>query len=101
MKDERKLLTALLLIQSAGALSLQLLGIGSQYSLFVSAVPLFVALSLDAFLNRGGLVKLWTYALGMFVPLLGGTKMVCIVLHVFVPLLCSTTFPSTSTFYII
>ena len=102
MEDEGNLLTALPLMQSAGALSLQLLGIRSAYSLFVSAVPPFVALSLDAFMNSGGLlVKLWTYALGMFVPLLGGTKMVCIVLHVFVPLLCSTTFPSTSTFYII
>ena len=81
MEDESNLLTALPLMQSAGALSLQLLGIGSACSLFVSAVPLFVALSLDALLNRGGLlVKLWTYALGMFVPLLGGKKMACIVL---------------------
>ena len=78
MEDEGNLLTPLLLMQSAGALSLQLLGIGSAYSLFVSAVPLFVALSLDAFLNHGGvLVNLWTYALGMFVPLLASTKMAC------------------------
>ena len=99
MEDEGNLLTARLLM--AGALSLQLLGIGSAYSLFVSAVPLFVALSLDAFLNHGGvLVNLWTYALGMFVPLLASTKMACIVLDV-VPLVCSTTSPSSSTFYII
>ncbi len=50
------LLTALLLMQSASALSLQSLSIGSAYSLLVSAVLLFVALSLDAFLNRGGLL---------------------------------------------
>ena len=62
-------------MQSASMLSLQLLSIGSAYSLFVSAMPLFVSLSLDASLNRGGLlVNLWTYALGMFVPLLGGQK---------------------------
>jgi hypothetical protein len=101
MEDEGDLFTAHLLIQSAGALSLQLFGIGSAYSLFVSAVPLFVALFLDAFLDRGGLVNLGTYTLGMFVPLLGSTKMACIVLDVFVPLVCSTTFPSSSTFYII
>ncbi len=101
MEDEGNLLTPLLLMQSTGALSLQLLYIGSAYSLFVSAVPLFVALSLDAFLNHGGvLVNLWTYALGMFVPLLASTKMACIVLDV-VPLVCSTTSPSSSTFYII
>ncbi len=58
MEDEGNLLTARLLM--AGALSLQLLGIGSACSLFVSAVPLLVALSLDAFLDRGGLVNLWT-----------------------------------------
>ncbi len=89
-------------MQSASMLSLELLSIDSAYSLFVSAMPLFVSLSLDASLNRGGLlVNLWTYALGMFVPLLGGTKMACIVLDVFVPLVCSTAFPSSSAFYII
>ncbi len=81
-----------LMMQSVGVLSLQLLGIGLAYS-FVSAVLL------DAFLNRGGLVNLWTYALGMFVPPLGSTKIACIVLDVFVPLVCSTTFLSSSTSY--
>jgi hypothetical protein len=80
-------------MQSGGALALQLLGLGSAYFLFVSAVPLFGALSLDALLNRGGLfVSLWTYALGMSVPLLSGTRMACIVLDVFVPLVCSSHF---------
>ena len=82
-----------LMMQSVGVLSLQLLGIGSAYS-FVSAVLL------GAFLNRGGLlVNLWTYALGMFVPPLGSTKIACIVLDVFIPLVCSTTFLSSSTSY--
>lgn len=85
------MLTALLLMQSGGALVLQLLGIGSAYFLFVSAVPLFGALSLDALLNRGGLhVSLWTYALGMSVPLMSGTRMACITLDVFAPLVCSS-----------
>jgi hypothetical protein len=78
-------------MQSGGALVLQLFGIGSAYFLFVSAVPLFGALSLDALLNRGGLhVSLWTYALGMSVPLMSGTRMACITLDVFAPLVCSS-----------
>jgi hypothetical protein len=90
-EDERNMLTALLLMQSGSALALQLLGIGSAYFLFVSAVPLFGALALDALLDRGGrLVSLWTYALGMSVPLLSGTRMACITLDVFVPLVCSS-----------
>lgn len=94
-EDERNVLTALLLMQTGGALALQLFGIGSAYFLFVCAVPLFCALSLDALLNRGGLlVSLWTYALGMSVPLLSGTRMACIVLDVFVPLVCSSHFLS-------
>jgi hypothetical protein len=92
-EDERNVLTALLLIQSGGALALQLLGLGSAYFLFVGAVPLFGALSLDALLNRGGLhVSLWTYAMGMSVPLFSGTRMACITLDVFVPLVCSSHF---------
>ena len=92
-EDERNVLTALLLVQSGGALALQLLGIGSAYFLFISAVPLFAALALDALLNRGGLlVSLWTYALGMSVPLLSGTRMACITLDVFVPLVRPSLF---------
>jgi hypothetical protein len=83
---ERSILSALLLMQSGGALGLQLLGIGSACFLFVAAVPLFVALSLDALLNRHAIVSLWTYALGLAVSLLIGTEMTSIVLDVFVPL---------------
>jgi hypothetical protein len=88
--EERNVLTALLLMLSGGALALQLLGLGSAYFLFINGVPLFGAMSLDALLNRGArVVSLWTYALGMFVPLLTGTKTACIALDVFVPLVCS------------
>jgi hypothetical protein len=91
-EEERDVITALLMMQSGGALALQLLGLGSAYFLFINAVPLFVAMSLDALLNRGArVVSLWTYALGMFVPLLTGTKTACITLDVFVPLVCSHT----------
>jgi len=80
-------------MQSGGVLALRLLGIGSAYFLFVSAVPLFGALSLDALLNHDGfLVSLWTYALGIFVPLLSAIGMVCIALDVFIPLVCSSHF---------
>ena len=86
------MVAALLLIQSGVALALQLFGFGSAYFLFVSAVPLFSALSLDTLLNHGGLISLWTYALGMFVPLLSGTKLACIALDVFVPLVSFSHF---------
>jgi hypothetical protein len=86
---ERSVLSALLLMLSGGALGLQLLGIGSACFLFLAAAALFVALSLDALLNSNVIVSLWTYALGLVVPLLIGTRMTCIVLDVFVPLVCS------------
>ena len=86
---ERDVLTALLLLQSGGALAFQLLGVGSACFLFVNAVPLFVALSLDALLNSGVIVSLWAYALGLSMTLFTGTNLACIVLDVFVPLVCS------------
>jgi len=83
---ERSVLSALLLMQTGGALLLQLLELGSAYLLFFAAIPLFVALSLDALLNHGLVVSLWTYALVSLVPLLTGMQMSCVVLDVFVPL---------------
>lgn len=83
---ERSVLSALLLMQTGGALLLQLLGLGSAFLLFLAAVPLFIALSLDTLLNHGLVVSLWTYALSLVVPLLTGTQMTCVVLDVFVPL---------------
>lgn len=73
-------------MQSGGALVLQLLGLGSAYLLFLAAVPLFVALSLDALLNDGLVVSLWTYALSLAAPLLTGMQMTWVVLDIFVPL---------------
>jgi hypothetical protein len=84
--EERVVLSSLLLMQSGGAVALQLLGLGSSYLLFVGAVPLFVALSFDALLNSGNIVSLWTYAFSMGVPLLTGFQITCVVLDVFVPL---------------
>jgi hypothetical protein len=87
--SERVVLATLLLTQSGGALALQLLGIGSACFLFVNAVPLFVALLLDALLNSGAVVSLWAYALGLLVPLFTGTKLAGTILDVFVPLVRS------------
>jgi hypothetical protein len=84
--EERVVLSSLLLMQSGGAVALQLLGLGSSYLLFVGAVPLFVALSFDTLLNSGNIVSLWTYAFSMGVPLLTGFQITCVVLDVFVPL---------------
>jgi hypothetical protein len=83
---ERNILTALLLTQSGSALAFQLLGVGSACLLFVDAVPLFVALSLDALLNSDAVVGLWVYGLGLPVSLFTGTKLACTILDVFVPL---------------
>ena len=55
---ERTVLSSLLLLQSGGALLLQLLGLGSAYLLFLGAAPLFVALSLDTLVNDGLVVSL-------------------------------------------
>lgn len=84
--EERIILSSLLLMQSGGAMLLQLLGLGSAYLLFLGAVPLFVALSFDTLLNSGLVVSLWTYAFSMVVPLLTGFQITCVVLDVFVPL---------------
>ena len=84
--SERTALNSLLLMQSGGALLLQILGLGSAYLLFVAAVPLFIALSFDALLGSGLVVSLWTYAFCLVVPLLTGFQMTCVVLDVFVPL---------------
>jgi hypothetical protein len=89
---ERYVLTALLLMQTGGTLTFQLLGIGSACFLFVTALPLFVALSLDALLNSGAVVSLWAYALGLSVSLFSGTKLAFTVLDVFVPLVRSPLF---------
>lgn len=91
------MITAFLLMQWGGALALQLLGIGLVYFLFINAVPLFVAMLLDALLNRGArVISLWMYVLGMFVPLLTGMKTACITLDAFAPLVCSLHSPCLS-----
>ncbi|KAF8502349.1 hypothetical protein F5888DRAFT_1632262 [Russula emetica] len=75
-EHDRNVVTALLLMQLGGVIALRLLGIGSAYFLFVSAVPLFGALSLDTLLNHDGfLVSLWMYVLGIFMPLLSAIGM--------------------------
>ncbi|TFK48370.1 hypothetical protein OE88DRAFT_1684387 [Heliocybe sulcata] len=86
--SEHTVLASLLLVQSFLAMVIQLVGVGSAAMFFVTSVPLFVALVLDAIkvTRAGDGVGMWTYALGQVMPLLTGTQVVATVLDVFVPL---------------
>jgi len=84
---ERTVFTALLLLLSGGAFVVQMLGIGSAALLFISALPLFVALLVDRAINDSATnVHLLAYALGQISPLTTGTHALCIIFDVFVPL---------------
>lgn len=83
--------TSLLLLQSTLALVIQLRGIGSAGLFFLSGVPLFLALALNAVLAMGvkgrkGQISLWTYAVAQVAPLMIGGQMMTATLDVFVPL---------------
>lgn len=83
---EQTMFTSLLLVQSFFACIIQFAGIGSAGLLFLSALPLFFSLALNALFIHGGEISLWTYALGQLHPLLVGTQVICATLDVFVPL---------------
>lgn len=78
--------TSLLLVQSFFACIIQFAGIGSAGLLFLSALPLFLSLALNALFMVDGEISLWTYALGQLHPLLVGTQVMSATLDVFVPL---------------
>jgi hypothetical protein len=101
--------TSILLLQSFGALTLQLLGVGSAAIFYLSALPLFLAMGINEYLVPGvpqkagntpkaaagaaangpveqGDISLWTYALGQASPLLVGTQILVGVCEFFVPL---------------
>jgi hypothetical protein len=85
--------TALLLTYSISAFVLQMAGIGSAAVLYLTAMPLFVALVLEAAIRGGSSpVSMWVYALGQLTPLLTGTQMTCTIFDVFVPLVRSGAF---------
>lgn len=80
---------ALLLVQSATAFGLQLLGIGSAALFFIMALPLFVAMVMNPlFSARKGQISLVTYAIGSAPSLLTGPLLMLAVVEFFVPLVC-------------
>ncbi|KAI0046019.1 hypothetical protein FA95DRAFT_1680074 [Auriscalpium vulgare] len=83
---ERSVFTGMLLTQAIGAFVVQLCGFGSAVILYLSAVPLLLALVTDHMFNDGPTVSLWTYAAAQLGPLLSGTQVLCTVFDVFVPL---------------
>lgn len=70
---------------------MQFAGIGSAGIFFLSSVPLFVGISLNALVGGGGgrRVPLWLYAFGQVMPLLSGAQVMGATLDVFVPLVSS------------
>lgn len=83
---EQTMFTSLLLSQTFVACALQFAGIGSAGLLFLSGLPLFFILALNALFMNGGEMSLWTYGLAQFVPILTGTQVLIATLDVFVPL---------------
>lgn len=77
----------MLLVQSFMACFIQFLGVGSSALFFISGLPLFVALALNAIITKPDQdVSLWAYAIGQLIPLTTGAQMMYGVLEVFVPL---------------
>ncbi|KAH7910240.1 hypothetical protein BJ138DRAFT_132560 [Hygrophoropsis aurantiaca] len=83
---EKTMFSSLLLAQSFLAAALQLAGIGSGAMFFLSALPVFISLIVNGFIEEGDRVSLWAYALSQVVPLLTGTQLASATLVVFVPL---------------
>jgi hypothetical protein len=115
--SERSMFTSILILQSLGALTLQMIGIGSAAIFYLSALPLFLAMGINDYLVPGiprkavnaakkgagaaangpteqGGISLWTYALGQASPLLVGTQILVGVCEFFVPLVsyCTISF---------
>ncbi|OJT03270.1 hypothetical protein TRAPUB_6137 [Trametes pubescens] len=84
---EQTAFTSVMLMQSFLATVLQLIGIGSGGTLFLSSAPFSLALLVNSFLTkRGDDISLWSYAISLLSPLVIGTTLFCGVLEVFVPL---------------
>jgi hypothetical protein len=83
---EQTMFTSLLLSQTFLACVTQFAGIGSGGLFFLTALPLFFSIALNALFVNGGEISLWTYALGQFSPILCGTQVLTATLDVFVPL---------------
>lgn len=83
--------TSTLLMQSFFSVLIQMLGVGSAAIFYLSALPLFFSLVVNAFITGEGDISLWTYALGQANPLFTGTLMITAVSEVFVPLVRTHT----------
>ncbi|TCD69495.1 hypothetical protein EIP91_007425 [Steccherinum ochraceum] len=83
---EHSMFTSLLLLYSTTACAIQFLGVGSAAVFFLLGLPLFIALALNPFIKADEGISLWTYAIGLFVPLNIGSEMIFNTLDVFVPL---------------
>ena len=58
---------------------------------FLSGLPLFLAVLVDAIVSKGDQVSLLSYAIGEFIPLTTGAQLAFAMMDVFVPLVsCST-----------
>ena len=87
--------TSLLLLQTLLSVIMQFAGIGSAGIFFLSSVPLFIGISLNALLGSGPRAPLWLYAFGQVMPLLSGAQIMAATLDVFVPLVSRSSFYST------
>lgn len=84
---EVTVMTSILLVQTLLACVIQYIGFGSSALFFLSGMPLFIALAVNALVTKPGQeVSLWAYAIGQFIPLTTGAQMLYGVLDVFVPL---------------
>lgn len=94
---EQTIFSSLLLLQAFCAFAIQMAGVGSAVVFFLSAVPLFLGLVLNAILTKPGEeMSLWSYAIGQFSALSVGTQTMCQTLEVFVPLVSGLTADSKS-----
>ncbi|KAF7318377.1 Peptide hydrolase [Mycena chlorophos] len=85
--NEKAAVATTVLAQLSLAFAIQLLNVGSAAIFFIVGVPILASLLVNDFLlSTSGEVSLWFYALGSFVPLLGGTLITMPTLEVFVPL---------------
>lgn len=85
--SEHTLFTALLLMQTATAFAVQMIGIGSAALFFVSSLPLFIVLAINPMLSGSAQkISLMTYAVAQASPLLTGTLVMLPIAEIFVPL---------------
>ena len=84
---EVTIFNSLLLLQSYLAFLLQMIGIGSAAMFYLPALPLGASLLLNQmFVSDPNEIRLWTYAISQFMPLMNGMLLCGGLFDVFVPL---------------